>query len=238
MPPASSSSFIPKRNPGAKPKHAPVKSVFVLSVISYSLFIAAPLASVGVFIYQLQAGKNSAEALTELNQAINSFNESDYFRVLEFNDRLNATKALNDSHVSVASTLDIIAKATADTVQFKTLNLNRTDTDTLSIKAELETSAFDGALFQRGQYDAQDLIADTSFTAVKFDTLEGSTAVVQSSNQQANTKVVNLNAEFTFAAADIAYTPLSAFTTAVPAVTAPVSETEVTPSDVANETDI
>ncbi len=212
MPPASSSSFIPKRNPSAKPKQPRVKSVFILSVVSYSLFIAAPLASVGVFIYHLQATKNSNEALEELNQAIDSFNESDYFRLLEFNDRLSATKALSDSHVSVATVIDIIASTTAETIQFKNLDLKRVSRDTLVIDADLETSAFDGALFQRGQYDAEDSIASAVFSAVKFQTADASTENVQSSNVPASDKIVSLKATFTFSADAIAYTPLSAFT--------------------------
>lgn len=220
MPPASSSSFIPKRNPGAKPKRPAVKSIFLLSVISYSLIIAAPLASVGVFIYQLQSQKNSDEALAALDQAIKSFNVPDYMRLLEFNDRLNTTQLLNDGHVSIATVFDIVSKATAETVKFESFDLQRSDIDTVTIKASLKTSAFDGALFQRGQYDAQSMIDTTAFSDVEFTTAE-SASEAQASSQTAE-KVVSLKAEFNFSTVDIKYTPLAAY---VAPVFVPVLET-------------
>ncbi len=232
MPPASSSSFIPKRNPSAKLKRAPIRSIFVLSVISYSLFIAAPLASVGVFIFQLQSQKNSIEALEALNEAIDSFNIPDYSRLLEFNDRLNATQILVDSHVSVASVFDIISKATADTVKFETFDLVRTGEDTIVINANLKTSAFDGALFQRGQYDAQSLIDTTKFTEVTLTAVDSS-GEIQSSNSVLTEKIITLKAEFNFTADDIKYTPLSAFV--VPDATI---ETTTANASTSNETDI
>jgi hypothetical protein len=237
MPPASSSSFIPKRNPGVKPKRPQVKSVFMLSVVSYALFIAAPLASVGVFIYQLQSQKNSIETLEVLNQAIDSFNVPDYNRLLEFNDRLIATSALVDSHVSVATIFEILSKSTAATVQFESLELARTDVNTVLVKADLRTSALDGALFQRGQYDAESLIGTTEFTDVVFATTEPGTGLQTS--DQVSAKTVGLKAEFNFSATDIKYTPQSAFV--LPPVTVPTIETEALPTsevEASNTSDI
>jgi ABC-type multidrug transport system fused ATPase/permease subunit len=235
MPPASSSSFIPKRNPGVKPKRPQVKSVFMLSVVSYALFIAAPLASVGVFIYQLQSQKNSIETLEVLNQAIDSFNVPDYNRLLEFNDRLIATSALVDSHVSIATLFEILSKSTAATVQFESLELTRTDVNTIQVNAALRTSALDGALFQRGQYDAESLIGTTEFKDVVFSSTEPGTGIQTS--DQVSPKTVGLKAEFNFSATDIQYTPQSAF--ALPPAIVPAAEVSPTTDvEASNSSDI
>jgi hypothetical protein len=209
MPPAPASSFIPKRNSGQKPKQARVKSVFLLSIISYSLFIAAPLASAGVFIYKLQVDKSAAATLEEVARPLAVFNESDYLRLLDFNDPLSAANALNGSHISIASALDILAKSTAETVQFNKIEFERTSTNLLTVNAELETSAFDGALFQRGQYAAEDSIESSQFEDVTLVSTEVATGEVQSSSQPvtAGLKTVTLAAEFTFTADTIAYNP-------------------------------
>lgn len=226
MPPTTSSSFIPKRNPSAQARAPRQKNFFILSIVSYSLFIAAPLASAGVFIYQLQVQKNFAEVVKNLDASIKSFNQSDYDRVIAFTRRLSATNQLVDGHVSVTSLLNTLAAATAHTVQFKTLELTRKDDRVIALKAELLTPALDGALFQRGQYDADTIIDTTAFSEVKLvpATAEGARGGVE------------LKAEFSFNAADVLYTPLS-FST--PAVAETSSEpTGSSTSSQSNETNI
>ena len=211
MPPASSSSFIPKRNPGAPTRAPRQKNFFILSIVSYSLFIAAPLASAGVFIYQLQVQKKFAEVVKNLDMAITSFNQSDYDRVITFTKRLAATNELVVGHVSVTSLLNTLGSATANTVQFKTLELTRADATKIALKATLLTPALDGALFQRGEYHANTIIDTAAFSDVK---LVPSTA-------EAGPGGVELKADFIFNTADVLYVPINF----AAAVSAPESNT-------------
>ena len=91
MPPSQASSFIPKRNPGTKPKSVRRYNFFLLSVISYSLFVAAPLASAALFIYQISAEAKFAAAVKNLEEQIQTFNEDDLARVVEFDERRATT---------------------------------------------------------------------------------------------------------------------------------------------------
>ena len=66
--------------------------MFILSAISYALFISAPLASAGVFIYKLQAEKNATTAIKALDEAIATFDEVDFKRVIEYEERLSRSE--------------------------------------------------------------------------------------------------------------------------------------------------
>lgn len=199
-----SNSFIPKRNPGTKPRQARTRNVFILSAISYALFVSAPLASAGVFIYKLQAEKNASAAIKNLDEAIATFNEGDFKRVIEYEERLNRAEFLVNSNISVSTLLKILSESTAQTIQFKDLEISRTADDIVMVKAGLKTSSLDGVLFQRGQYNVTQKIADTKLNQITLGTVKGVTKEVdQDSND------VSLTAEFTFSADEIRYTPLS-----------------------------
>ena len=220
---SASNSFIPKRNPGTKPRQARTRNVFILSIVSYALFVSAPLASAGVFIYKLQAEKNATAAISELDAAIVTFNEDDFKRVIEYEERLKRVEFLVGSHVSISSLLQILNDATAQTVQFKDLEINRVDDTNVVVKAALRTSALDGVLFQRGQYKATPEIKTTQLSQIKFSAPQNDVGGVISSTNE-----VNLLAEFSFTADEIKYVPLSFQNTVAPFV--PEIETDSAPT--------
>lgn len=214
-----SNSFIPKRNPGTKPRQARTRNVFILSAISYALFISAPLASAGIFIYKLQAEKNATAAIKALDEAIATFDDTDFKRVIEYEERLNRTEFLVDSHVSITALLRILSNATAQTIQFKDLEISRLSDSVVTVKAGMRTSALDGVLFQRGQYKATSKIADTKLDKIILgNTADGKDIV--------NSNEVSLSAEFEFTADDIRYTPLSVTTITPPVVPVETLNTE------------
>jgi len=159
---------------------------------------------VGVYIYKLQAEKNATAAIKELDQAIATFKDGDFKRVLEYDERLNRTQFLIDNHISISSLIKILSAATAQTVQFKTLEISRTDTKTVEVKGALKTSSLDGVLFQRGLYKATTKIADTAFKQI---VLVAPAAAAEKITDLKNE--VELTAEFNFSAGEILYTPLS-----------------------------
>ena len=214
---SASNSFIPKRNPGTKPRQTRTRNVFVLSAISYALFVSAPLASAGVFIYKLQAEKNASAAIKELDTAIATFNEGDFKRVIEYEERLNRSEFLVNSNVSMSSLLKILSDATAKTVQFKDLEISRVDNKTVVVKAGVRTSSLDGVLFQRGQYKATTKITDTQLNQIVLGTAKDTTKDAAVSKND-----VSLSAEFKFSSDQISYTPLTVDT--VPLVVNSVTE--------------
>ena len=217
MPPSSSGSFIPKRNPSNKPFQGSHRNFFVMSMISYALFVAAPLASIAVFIYDRHTVTQFNRAVAELDTQISTFNEADFVRVADFDNRLQLANKLIASHVSIVSLLSILESTTAETVQFNNIEITRVDENAVSVEALLRTSELDGALFQRASYNAKDGIAKSEFSEVAFIAPESdSTAVVTGS------KYIGLKANLTFNTSDILYRPLTAL--AAPVSVEPVIE--------------
>lgn len=218
-----SSSFIPKHSAGKKAIVSRKKNYIVLSIVSYALFVSAPLASAAVFIYQRHANNQFDKAVVALDENIKGFKESDLTRVTEFATRLNVSKSKLQSHASVVNVLTAIESATAETVKFKNLDIARLDDSTLEVTGILSTSELDGALFQRATYNAKDIISSPLFTDVKI-------IPAKSENDAKNTtpKSVEFKTSFKFAVADVMYKSQPV----------PVAETTATPvesvSEVAN----
>lgn len=201
-----SSSFIPKRNPGQPRRPSGRYNFFLLTLISYSLFAAAPLASAGLFIYQKHTDNQFTKAVTNLDEAISVFKESDLDRVLVFDGRLETAKKLLNNHVSIINLLKILELGTASTVQFENLDIERTGEKTILVKAQLVTPSLDGVLFQRTVYNNNATISSTTLSNVKLvDSTSTSSAVTSSSAK----KIVKLDAVFSFSADKISYQPLS-----------------------------
>lgn len=215
-----SSSFIPKHSAGKKAIVSRKKNYIVLSIVSYALFVSAPLASAAVFIYQRHANNQFDKAVVALDENIKGFKESDLTRVTEFATRLNVSKSKLQSHASIVNVLTAIESATAETVKFKNLDIARLDDSTLEVTGILTTSELDGALFQRATYNAKDIISSPLFTDVKI-------IQAKSENDSKNTtpKSVEFKTSFKFAVADVTYKSQSV----------PVVETTVTPVESVSE---
>jgi hypothetical protein len=228
MPESPSSSFIPKRGVGKKPTIVRKSNFVLLSIISYALFVSAPLASAAVFIYERHTQNQFNKAVVNLDQAIENFKEEDLRRVTEFSERLTLTKNLLGSHVSIDGLLRNIESATAQTVAFRSIDITRVDKSTVSVTGLLTTDKFDGALFQRSAYDAKEIIKNPLFSDVKLVVPVQEGEVVTSSNE----KTVEFKVAFTVAVADMAYAPV---TQVVPEVTEVQPETTDTPETVTSE---
>jgi hypothetical protein len=205
MPESPSSSFIPKRGVGKKPTVVRKSNFVLLSIISYALFVSAPLASAAVFIYERHTQNQFNKAVVNLDQAIENFKEEDLKRVKEFSERLTLTKNLLSAHVSIERLLLNIETATAQTVAFKSVDITRVDKSTLEVSGLVVTDAFDGALFQRSAYDAAEIIQNPIFTDVKLVLPAADSETVSSDTE----KKVEFKVGFTVSSADVLYTPLS-----------------------------
>lgn len=228
-----SPSFIPKRNPGQPRRPAGKYNLFFLTIVSYSLFAAAPLASAALFIYQKHTNNQFTMAVTNLDEAISVFKQSDLDRVLVFDERLETAKKLMNNHVSVVSLLKILELSTANTVQFENLDIERTQQKTILVKAKLTTPSLDGVLFQRAVYNNNATISSTTLSNVKLVDL------TSTSSENVNTsakKLVKLDAEFSFSADKISYQPLSYTETVEPSLSQNIiDETVATSSDIIND---
>lgn len=234
MPESPSSSFIPKRGVGKKPTVVRKTNFVLLSIISYALFVSAPLASAAVFIYERHTQNQFDKAVVNLDEAISNFKEEDLKRVTAFNDRLALTKKLLASHVSVENLLRNIEAATAQTVRYKDLDVTRIDSSKLEVSGLLLTDKFDGALFQRASYNSADSLTDPVFKDVKL-----TEPVAQADDTKTSTakKVVEFKATFSVPVSAITYKPIAQVLEALPEAAAVQTETSMT-STSDDETDI
>lgn len=203
MPESPTSSFIPKRGVGKKIT-SPRKSNFILlPIISYALFVSAPLASAAIFIYERHTQNQFNKAVVNLDLAIENFKEEDLKRVTDFNERLSLTKKLLEAHVSMVQLLKTIETSTAETVKFESMDITRVDISTISVKSLLSTSEFDGALFQRSAYDAAEIISNPLFSGVTL--LQAAPKKADDDSSDNGERSVEFQVAFDFAASDIRY---------------------------------
>ena len=204
MPPSPASSFIPKRNPVNRPKSVRRYNLVIMPVISYTLFMSSLIAAGVLFIYQIRVDSQLTAAVQNLKDQIGHFKDADLGRVVDFDQRLGLANKMVASHVSLVSLLSILETVTAETIQFKNLNIVRKDDHTLAVSANLVTSSLDGALFQRATYGASSLIATTKLAGVTL--VPGGTAADGKTTTKGS---VNLTADFVFSADKILYKPLT-----------------------------
>ena len=227
----SSSSFIPKRS-GNTNRTQPTKrgNFFVFSVISYALFVAAPLASGAVFIYDKYVQKQFVQTVINLDSAIKVFSEADMQRVTEFDERLVVANTLLDSHVSFLALFSILEASSAVTVQFESLSVERINKDTLHATAAMSTDSFDALLFQRAIYDKDTKLTKAELSDIQF--AASAPATESESNaarsvESSEEKNLSLSADFIFSADQILYSPtlsISNETPDTPATSNPMDE--------------
>lgn len=229
MPESPSSSFIPKRGVGKKPTVARKSNFVVLSIVSYALFVSAPLASAAVFIYERHSQNQFNKAVVALDQAIENFKVEDLKRVTDFSERLSLTKKLLESHVSMVKLLNAIEVSTAQTVKFKSMDIARTDASSVAVTGLLSTSKFDGALFQRSAYDAAEIINNPLFSDVSL--LRSVAKDATGATSEGGERSVEFKVAFSISAADVQYKSVTEDTTSLPVVAESVPAATATTTD-------
>ena len=205
----TSSSFIPKRKANGLSKPVGHRNIFILSIVSYALFIAAPVAAATVFIYQKYTDKNFQQNVINLDTAIKSFNEADMLRVLDFHERLKFSNQIFNSQVSLSSLLNILEQSTVKTVKFNSLKISQAEAGSLLAEAELSADSFDAVIFQRSQYENNQSLASSSFTNLIFTPPNSETT---KDSKATDNKPIKLTTKFVFTKDNI----LSVTSTATP----------------------
>lgn len=169
-------SFIPKQKAAGTERHIRRSNFYIFSIVSFALFIAAPIGSAAVYIYQLYTEKTFNNQVVLLNDAINKFSEADLSRVLDFNDRLKLSQQLLSSHVSLVSLLNVLEHVTNSNIQFGDLKITSPDDTALLVDASLYASSFDAVLFQRKQFATTETITKSTLSGLTFTSDAGQTS--------------------------------------------------------------
>jgi hypothetical protein len=198
---SSNSSFIPKRNPN-KPRRMVGRQVYLFTVISYVVFVATIITSIGVFIYQRYVEAQMAKEVEQFNTEIGRFNEADMEKVKDFDLRLTKASSRLEHNVSLGSIFTALEQAAVQTVQMKSLNLKRSGDQGFELTALLETDNFDSSIFQREMYEQNGLIRSVNITDIDIHGVE-----VGADGEQSIAKRVSLSAVLGVPISSVAYQP-------------------------------
>ncbi len=166
---APNTSFIPKRGPVKRARQTASRQIHLLSIFSYVLFTATLVATVGVFFYSKHIDGQRRELVAEVNAAVESFNDAEMKRVLEFDSRLRQAQQRLNSTVAMSKIFDdALEQATVQSARVSRLEVTRQGDTQFDIEAEIEAESFDVALFQRGVYEKNPLIDSVKVSDVEL----------------------------------------------------------------------
>ena len=169
MPNTPNASFIPKQGSAKRVRQTASRQVHILTVVSYVLFVATLVASMGVFFYNRYLDKRLNGEVEKLSSDIGGFSEADMDTVREFNIRLHQAQGRIDKSISITSVFGALEDATLKSVAISELTITREDDSQILVKAKVNTDSFDASLFQRGVYERNSVIKNVEITDLTLD---------------------------------------------------------------------
>lgn len=168
MPNTSQSSFIPKNNQVNRKKIGRRYNFFFITLVVYGLFIATPIASAVVFIYEKHTNNVINQTTRNLDEEIRSFSESDLLTVTQFNNRLIASSEVIENSVPINPLLQFFLQNAPQTVSFTGIELEAAGDGLVAITAEVESESFDYVLFYRDELLRNSAFTSSEISDVKY----------------------------------------------------------------------
>jgi hypothetical protein len=125
-------SFIPKK-PMTVPDSNTGSGINIFLLISIFIFLVAVVASVGVYFWQSSLKVNLTAKVAELTK-LQQEEPTTLDNLIAFDQRLNITDKLLQSHVAVSPVFDYLQENTAQDIRFKSLNFSYTDANNVTVK--------------------------------------------------------------------------------------------------------
>lgn len=190
--PSTDNSFIPKRNPASRPRRAASQQVYLLMLLSYVLFFATLVASIGVFLYDRYVDSQLEKEVLALNTEINRFQESDMNEVRTFDRRLTQARSRVQHLASLPSLFTALENATAQTVRIKSLLLTREDDQGFILTAAVETDNFDSSIFQREVLERNSTLQSATIESLDVGSQDADGEVLSANNAVTFTAVIGV----------------------------------------------
>ncbi len=149
----NNASFIPKQNSENKKRYGENRQFFIGTFIVKIVFFASLLASVFVFLYTIHLNNILKEKVLALDKQIDSFNKSDFDRVLGFDRRLKQASLLNSNSVSFPKVLSALEKTLIESAYLLELSIETIGNNNIKVQANVVVPSFDSALFQQVVYE-------------------------------------------------------------------------------------
>lgn len=146
-------SFIPKqRGAVRRKKSSGKKKLFLLTIVTYVVLFASLLSAGAMFLYHNYEKSKLEREVVGLNAAITTFNSEDLESVQEIDLKLRQANDRMLNAASVVAVLDAVDLATAESVQFQNISIERIGDEKFTISGDVVSSSFDAAIFQRAIY--------------------------------------------------------------------------------------
>ena len=178
--PNTSTSFIPRRGPVKRSSQNNSRQVYVFTTLSYVIFSATLIATVGLFFYDRHVKEQLKQEVAALDSAISIFSEADMEQVRELDLRLIQVKNRVDNSVSIVSIFTALEEIVVKSAQLIGLTIERQDDSGLRVNASVRTDSFDSTYFQRTLLARSDIFKGISVEELKIGGADDGTESVSS----------------------------------------------------------
>lgn len=167
-----SSSFIPKTPTTGVVKPQGVRRIYIITYVITVVFLGTLIAAGATFFYDLRSDNRLAAVRMELDAERASFAQGDLLRIKHLEQRLNATRSLLDSHVSLVRVFEALERSTIGPVRLTGLSFERLLGQPVTLSASAQTADVNAALFQRQVYADDATLQGLGLSRVTVEAME------------------------------------------------------------------
>lgn len=142
----------------------------MFTYLSLVLFFGTLIASAGTFFFDITVKNQLVAQKQELANEQNAFNARDLERLRELENRIENSKQLLDTHVSVADVFSALEASTVATVQLTGVTYDRTEFGGITLAVGALTDSFNDARFQRDIYASNEILRNAGVISPEYTT--------------------------------------------------------------------
>lgn len=176
---SSKGSFIPKSPVSTVSKKRPVRRLYILSYLIYSVFAGAVVLAGVTFFYELTQNQQLNAKLNQLAQERGAFEAEELTRLAALDTRLDYAASLLSGYNSVRTLLAALEEVTVATVTLAGFSYTQGESNQIELTLQADSPNFDVALFQRKQLEQHPVLRGASVTGVSYSSSEEGGAAVQ-----------------------------------------------------------
>lgn len=168
----SHTSYIPKSPlANSTPPGYAKRSVPILTVIAFLVFIAAVSLAGGVFVYKNYLAKSLEDKKATLERTRSAFDPALIQELRRLDLRIEHSKKLLATHTAMSNLFDLLGRATLQNVQYKSFSLSVVDDNTINLKLAGLAHAYAPVALQSDSFNKTKGIKNPVFSELSLDNL-------------------------------------------------------------------
>lgn len=161
MDPRFQTSFIPKKPIVSQGPVVQSSNINLLSLLATTLFVFSILAAGGMFAWERLVEKNIEAKKATLERARDAFEPDLIRRIIRLDSRIESSKILLNSHISVTRLFDALSTITLRGVRFKDFNFSYLAKDKVEVTMKGQAQSFAAVAIQSDFFNQQKYLKDT-----------------------------------------------------------------------------